>query len=155
MSFRAATHLCHLSTLSTLSTLPLRRSAFAAFASPRLLPLRQFHSTPPNMTVHNIATKADFDEAIKANKIVILDAFATWCGPCKAIAPLVAKLSNEERFQDVYFAKIDVDELPELSQELGITAMPTFMGFKNGEPAGKVMGANPPAIEKLVVDLQE
>lgn len=62
-------------------------------------------------------------------------------------------MSNEEQFQGIHFAKIDVDELPELSQELGITAMPTFIAFKDGEPAGKVMGANPSAIQKLATDL--
>ncbi|KAJ8115553.1 hypothetical protein ONZ43_g4644 [Nemania bipapillata] len=104
------------------------------------------------MTVHTIETKAAFDEAVKNHSVVIVDAFATWCGPCKAIAPIVAKLSDEEQFKDVYFAKIDVDDLPELSQELGITAMPTFVAFKGGELSGKVVGANPGAIQKLVVD---
>ncbi|KAI0429826.1 thioredoxin-like protein [Xylaria sp. FL1042] len=142
MSFRAATHLT------------FRRPAFTAFNShsQRLSSLRQFHTTPPNMTVHNLATKAEFEEAVKKYPVVLLDAFATWCGPCKAIAPLVAKMSEEEQYKDVYFAKIDVDELPELSQELGITAMPTFLAFKDGEPAGKTMGANPAAIKKLVTD---
>ncbi len=62
-------------------------------------------------------------------------------------------MSDEDRFKEVHFAKMDVDDLPELSQELGITAMPTFLAFKKGEPAGKVMGANPAAIQKLVTDL--
>ncbi|KAI0817367.1 thioredoxin-like protein [Xylaria sp. FL0064] len=142
MSLRAATHL------------PFRRPAFAAFKSynQSRSPLRQFHTTSPNMTVHNFATKAEFEQAIKKYPVVLLDAFATWCGPCKAIAPVIAKMSEEEQYKDVYFAKIDVDELPELSQELGITAMPTFLAFKDGEPAGKIMGANPAAIQKLVAD---
>ncbi|KAJ8130225.1 hypothetical protein O1611_g3403 [Lasiodiplodia mahajangana] len=105
------------------------------------------------MVVHNIETKAAFEEAVKTNQVVIVDAFATWCGPCKAIAPIVAKLSNEEQFKDFFFAKIDVDDLPELSQELGITAMPTFVAFKDGEPSGKVIGANPKAIQDLVASL--
>ncbi|KAI0482020.1 thioredoxin-like protein [Xylariaceae sp. FL0804] len=115
-------------------------------------PQRQFHTTRPNMTVHNLSTKAAFDEAVKSNKVVMLDCFATWCGPCKAIAPILAKHSNEEEFKDVFFAKIDVDELPELSQELGITAMPTFMIFKDGnaEPAEKLVGANPNALVSLL-----
>ncbi|KAI1114418.1 thioredoxin-like protein [Nemania sp. NC0429] len=119
----------------------------------RLSALRQFHTTLPKMTVHNLLTKDAFQEAVKNNNVVIVDAFATWCGPCKAIAPVVAKLSDEERFKDVFFAKIDVDDLPELSQELGITAMPTFVAFKGGEPGGKVVGANPKAIENLVTSL--
>ncbi|GAP92295.1 putative thioredoxin [Rosellinia necatrix] len=106
------------------------------------------------MTVHKIESKAAFDEAVKANKFVIVDAFATWCGPCKAIAPIVAAMSEEEGFKDVYFAKIDVDDLPELSQELGITAMPTFVAFKDGEPFDKTIGAKPAAIRDLTLKVQ-
>ncbi|RYC60200.1 hypothetical protein CHU98_g5997 [Xylaria longipes] len=102
------------------------------------------------MTVHNIETKAAFDEAVKKYPVVIVDAFATWCGPCKAIAPIVAKMSEEERFKDFYFVKIDVDHLPDLSQELGITAMPTFIAFKDGEANGKVTGAIPQEVLNLV-----
>ncbi|KAI1190116.1 thioredoxin-like protein [Nemania serpens] len=145
MSFRATTRI------------PLRRSALSVLNhnhyQHRLSSLRQLHTTQPKMTVHNLLTKPAFDEAVKNHNIVIVDAFATWCGPCKAIAPVIVKLSEEERFKDVFFAKIDVDDLPELSQELGVTAMPTFVAFKNGEPGGKVVGANPKAIENLVTSL--
>ncbi|KAI0486115.1 thioredoxin-like protein [Xylaria cf. heliscus] len=141
MSFRAAIHLAS------------RRAASAAALpalNPRISTLRRFHTTPPNMTVHNIETKAAFDEAVKQHSVVIVDAFATWCGPCKAIAPLIAKLSDEDKFKDVHFVKIDVDALPDLSQELGITAMPTFIAFKDGEPSGKVTGAIPQEIQNLI-----
>ncbi|KAI1163705.1 thioredoxin-like protein [Nemania serpens] len=145
MSFQATTRIT------------LRRSALPVLSQNhhhhRLSALRQFHTTLPKMTVHNLLTKAAFEEAVKTHNIVVIDAFATWCGPCKAIAPVVVKLSDEERFKDVFFAKIDVDDLPELSQELGITAMPTFVAFKNGEPGGKVVGANPKGIETLVTSL--
>lgn len=102
------------------------------------------------MTVHNIASKEAFSEVVKNNKVVLVDAFATWCGPCKAIAPKIAEMSNLDEFKDVYFAKIDVDELPDLSHELGITAMPTFVAFKDGELSGKVIGAKPGDIQTLV-----
>jgi len=104
------------------------------------------------MGVHNIATKADFDSTLKENNIVVLDAFATWCGPCKVIAPQVVKFS--EQYTDATFVKIDVDEVPDVAQELGIRAMPTFIVFKNGEKIAEVVGANPQglkvAIEKAV-----
>ncbi|KAI1503106.1 thioredoxin-like protein [Biscogniauxia marginata] len=133
---------------ATKSTLrhPISRPA------PRLSYFRQFHTTSPRMTVHNLTTKAEFEEAVKNNKVVLLDCFATWCGPCKAIAPILANHSNDEQFKDVFFGKIDVDDLPELSQELGITAMPTFMIFKDGEtvPAEKLVGANPNALVALL-----
>ncbi|KAI1079161.1 thioredoxin-domain-containing protein [Whalleya microplaca] len=115
-------------------------------------PLRQFHTTLPKMTVHNLTTAEEFKAAVKDNKVVMLDCFATWCGPCKAIAPILAKHSNDEQFKDIFFAKIDVDDLPELSQELGITAMPTFMIFTDGNetPAEKLVGANPNALVTLL-----
>ncbi|KAI0872951.1 thioredoxin-like protein [Hypoxylon argillaceum] len=142
MSFRAA------------ARFTLRRSALPTLSQHHpLSALRQFHTTLPKMTVHNIESKVAFDEAVKTHSVVIVDAFATWCGPCKAIAPIVAKISDEEQFKDFFFVKIDVDDLPELSQELGITAMPTFVAFKNGELSGKVVGAKPDAIKKLVADL--
>ncbi|KAI5917033.1 thioredoxin-like protein [Camillea tinctor] len=128
-------------------------SAITTPATARFSHLRPFHTTSPRMTVHNLTTKAEFEEAVKNNKVVLLDCFATWCGPCKAIAPLLAKHSEDEQFKDtIYFAKIDVDDLPELSQQLGITAMPTFMIFKDGntEPAEKLVGANPNALVQLL-----
>jgi len=104
------------------------------------------------MTVHNIATKAEFTETVKKYPIVFVDAFAVWCGPCKAIAPLIAKMSEEEEYKDkVRFVKIDVDELPDVSQELGISAMPTFVVFKDGEiSSDKVIGAKPQDIVNLL-----
>ncbi|OLN98073.1 Thioredoxin-1 [Colletotrichum chlorophyti] len=107
------------------------------------------------MVVHNIHNKAEFDAALKEHKVVLLDAFATWCGPCKAIAPILAKHSNEEAFANIHFVKIDVDEVPELSQELGIRAMPTFILFENGEKAQEIVGANPPALLQAITKFAE
>jgi thioredoxin 1 len=89
-------------------------------------------------------SKAEFQSAIKDNKVVVLDAFATWCGPCKVIAPQVVKFSEE--FTDAHFVKLDVDEVPDVAQELGIRAMPTFLIFKNEEKVQEVVGANPKAL---------
>jgi thioredoxin 1 len=58
--------------------------------------------------------------------------------------------SNTERYENVKFIKIDVDELPELSQELGIRAMPTFMIFDKGEKSEELIGASPPGLIKLL-----
>lgn len=60
------------------------------------------------------------------------------------------RLSDEEANQGVHFIKIDVDELPELSAELGIRAMPTFMFFKDGQKAQELVGADPATLSKLV-----
>ncbi|APA13033.1 hypothetical protein sscle_10g078030 [Sclerotinia sclerotiorum 1980 UF-70] len=100
------------------------------------------------MGVHNIASASDFKTALTDNSVVIVDAFATWCGPCKAIAPKVAQLSED--YPAAHFVKIDVDELPEVAQELGVRAMPTFLIFKGSEKIGEVVGANPPALELAI-----
>lgn len=79
---------------------------------------------------------------------MVLDCFATWCGPCKVIAPQVVKMSDT--YPDARFYKIDVDEVPDVAQELGIRAMPTFVLFKDGEKVTEVVGANPQALEAAV-----
>ncbi|KAL2177716.1 thioredoxin-like protein [Thermothelomyces heterothallicus CBS 202.75] len=103
------------------------------------------------MTVHNIETVDQFKETIAKHPVVLLDAFATWCGPCKAIAPQIAKWSEDPEFSDsIHFAKFDVDQLPDLAQELGIRAMPTFIVFKDGEKADSFTGAVPPQLLNLI-----
>jgi len=103
------------------------------------------------MTIHNIATKDQFKEVIAREQVVLLDAFATWCGPCKAVAPIIAKWAQSDEFKDkIYFAKFDVDALPDLAQELGIRAMPTFIVFKDGDRVGEHLGGNPGPIMALL-----
>ncbi|KAK0627437.1 thioredoxin-like protein [Immersiella caudata] len=103
------------------------------------------------MTVHNIATKDQFKEVIAREPVVLIDAFATWCGPCKAVAPIIAKWAESEEFKDkIHFAKFDVDAVPELAQELGIRAMPTFLVFKDGDKVGEHLGGNPAPILNLL-----
>ncbi|KAF2488148.1 thioredoxin-like protein [Neohortaea acidophila] len=100
------------------------------------------------MGVHNLETKAAFDQALSEKGLMVLDCFATWCGPCKAIAPQVVKFSGQ--YTDARFYKIDVDELPEVAQDLSVRAMPTFMLFKDGEKVAEVVGANPKALEQAI-----
>ena len=78
----------------------------------------------------------------------MIDCFATWCGPCKVIAPKVAEFSNH--YTDANFYKIDVDELPDVAQELGIRAMPTFMLFKDGEKVEEIVGADARKLEDAI-----
>ncbi len=73
---------------------------------------------------------------------------ATWCGPCKVIAPQIVKMSDA--YPGARFYKLDVDEVPDVAQELGVRAMPTFMVFRGGEKVGEVVGANEKALEALV-----
>ena len=71
---------------------------------------------------------------------VLIDFFATWCGPCKRIAPYFEKLSEE--YTGMTFLKVDVDESPEIVNEFDISAMPTFVFIKNGVIVKRVEGAD-------------
>ncbi|PMD36105.1 putative thioredoxin [Hyaloscypha variabilis F] len=105
------------------------------------------------MGVHNLSNKVEFEAALKDNKVVVLDAFATWCGPCKVIAPQVVKFSEE--FTGAHFVKLDVDEVPDVAQELGIRAMPTFLIFKNADKVKEIVGANPKALLAAIKEAVE
>ncbi|WYZ45914.1 hypothetical protein EsH8_IX_000139 [Colletotrichum jinshuiense] len=102
------------------------------------------------MTIHNVKSTEEFKETLASKPLVLVDAFATWCGPCKAIAPILSQLSEVEANKVIHFVKIDVDEVPDLSQELGIRAMPTFLLFKDGEKAQEIVGANPAALKQAI-----
>ena len=84
-------------------------------------------------------TKDNFEqEVIGSNKTVLVDFWATWCGPCKMIAPFVEAIAQERT--DVKVGKIDVDTQPELAIAHKIMSIPTLLVFKNGEIAGKAIG---------------
>ncbi|KAL9594213.1 MAG: hypothetical protein Q9219_007156 [cf. Caloplaca sp. 3 TL-2023] len=99
--------------------------------------------------VHNLSNKSDFTDAISDPTLMIIDCMATWCAPCKVVAPEIVKLSNT--YPAARFYKLDVDEVPDVAQELGVRAMPTFIIFKGGEKVGEVVGAQVKAVESAVV----
>jgi len=115
---------------------------------------QQQFSSAKKYGVNPIHSKTAFDSSVLSaapGRLVVLDCFATWCGPCKAIAPEVVKFSESADFKEnVEFYKIDVDEVPDVAQELGIRAMPTFLLFKNGEKVGEIVGANKRALEAAI-----
>ncbi|KAK9471958.1 thioredoxin-like protein [Dipodascopsis tothii] len=100
--------------------------------------------------IKDLKSTAEFKEAIASDKLTVVDFFATWCGPCKVIAPKVHAFSEE--FADVDFYKVDVDELSEVASEVEIRAMPTFILFKAGSKVQTVVGANPMALKKAITD---
>jgi thioredoxin 1 len=87
-----------------------------------------------------IIDKKEFEETIKEG-VTLVDFFATWCGPCKMLGPVLEELSDE--ITDVKFVKIDVDEEPELAEKFGIMSIPSVFLFKNGEVAGSFLGLQP------------
>jgi thioredoxin 1 len=91
--------------------------------------------------------EAVFKEAGKDNKAVLIDFFATWCGPCKMIAPKLEEMSK--KYPGVIVVKVDVDEAQDIAEKYGIQAMPTFMVFKNGSKVGEMVGADVGKLEAL------
>ena len=80
-----------------------------------------------------------FDELLKGDKPVVCDFFATWCGPCRMLAPVMEEVSKE--FEDkAVFVKVDVDENVELARRYGIMSIPLVSIFKNGEQTAKSLG---------------
>lgn len=88
--------------------------------------------------MQHIKTKAEFEQLIKENNNVIIDFYATWCGPCKMLAPIIEQVANEK--ENVKIVKVDVDEASELAQLFGIMSIPTVAYIKNEKLALKELG---------------
>ena len=101
--------------------------------------------------IHIESTK-QFDEALEGaeEKLVVIDFFATWCGPCRMIAPVIEELAKNN--EDVVFLKVDVDELEDLAIRYKVRAMPTFLFLKKGEKVGDLIGANKKKLGDLVAE---
>lgn len=81
---------------------------------------------------------------LKANPLLVIDFYATWCGPCKVISPVFDKLAKpHESSTSIIFAKCDVDKAKDVAQACNITAMPTFQFFRQGKKVDEVKGADP------------
>ncbi|KAL4885791.1 thioredoxin-like protein [Aspergillus karnatakaensis] len=91
-------------------------------------------------------------KALTSSGPVVVDFFATWCGPCKAIAPVIGKLS--ETYTDVKFLQVDVDKARSIAQEHEIRAMPTFVLYKDGKLLDKrVVGGNVKELEEGIKNI--
>jgi len=102
--------------------------------------------------VHAVENKADFDTQLAAagGKLVVVDFHATWCGPCKMIAPHLEEM--DKTMDDVVFLKVDVDDCEDIAEEYKVTAMPTFIFLKNMAKVADLTGANIDKLKAIVAE---
>ncbi|MET0303496.1 MAG: thioredoxin [Microbacteriaceae bacterium] len=100
------------------------------------------------MSAAKAVTDATFEaEVLNSEKPIMVDFWAEWCGPCRAVSPILDKIA-EENADKLAIVKLDVDANPETAMKYGITSIPAMYVFQNGEVVKKVIGAKPkPALE--------
>lgn len=96
-----------------------------------------------------IINSNEFNDTIEKG-VVVVDFFATWCGPCKMLAPVLDELNEE--LKDVDFVKVDIDKSMDLAQKFRIVSVPTMKIFKDGEEVDTLMGFMPKAQIKSTVE---
>ena len=91
-----------------------------------------------------VLTKENFDTVINSEKPVLVDFWATWCGPCKMLAPFIEEIAEEMK-DEVTVAKLDVDREGDIAMKYGVMSIPTLILFKNGEEVRRTIGFRPKA----------
>lgn len=92
-----------------------------------------------------IFTEENFKDVLASNTVVVADFWATWCGPCRMVGPVIESLANDYEGKAA-IGKIDIEENDSLTEEYGIRNVPTVLFFKNGQLVDKVVGAAPRAM---------
>ncbi len=100
------------------------------------------------MYFQNVEAFNAFMKGEGSKKSIIIDFFADWCGPCKAIAPFFSDLS--EMYKNIIFAKVNVDESEDVAELFGVSGLPTFVLLKNGTEITRFAGASKLGLENLV-----
>merc|ERR1739845_46912 len=117
--------------------------------SVRLHHFSNIHTEAPKMP-ESLKTLDDYDKCLNDNGRVIVDFHASWRPPCRMIAPVFKDMAEEDKYANVKFVKVDVDDNEETSSKAGISCMPTFITYHNGKEVGKTEGASEAEIRKLV-----
>ena len=94
---------------------------------------------------------AEFDAAVEATPLAMVDFWAEWCGPCKMLSPVIEELAQEFDGK-VLVGKVNVDEEPELARRFGVMTIPTVVFLKNGKEVERKVGAMPAAVFRGVLD---
>lgn len=98
----------------------------------------------------SLITSAKFDEKVlKADGVVLVDFFATWCGPCKMMSPVVDEIASENEGKVAVY-KIDIDQAPDVAQTYGVMSVPTFIAFEGGQVKAQLVGAQ---TKKALLDI--
>jgi thioredoxin 1 len=87
-------------------------------------------------------TDENFEQTIQKNKLVLVDFWANWCGPCRALAPTIEELAKEN-IGKMLIGKLDVDENPAIAERFKVFSIPTMIFFKNGQEAERLVGLCP------------
>ena len=103
--------------------------------------LRNQMSTP-KIEKPIVVSDRNFDQTVKNYPLIVVDCWAAWCAPCRAIAPIVEELAKEYSGK-VVFGKLNVDENPETTQRYGVMAIPTLLVMKEGKEVDRVVGILP------------
>lgn len=94
--------------------------------------------------------ESTFQEAVSQDKLVLVDFYADWCGPCRMLAPILKQLKSVE------VCKVNTDQNPEIAHQYNISSLPSILFFKSGNVVGKMIGLqNLQALEQKVVELQQ
>ena len=93
------------------------------------------------MSAININKNNFSSEVLHSDRPVLLDFWASWCGPCRMVGPLVEEIADERA--DIKVGKVNVDEQPELAAQFGVMSIPTLVVMQNGEIVNKAVGARP------------
>jgi thioredoxin 1 len=107
------------------------------------------------MSVQEITSYNQFTSIVSQSQYVIIDFYANWCGPCKNIAPIFSQFSLQNQFSRIKFLKVNVDNVPEISQLCKVSSLPTFVTFKNGQIHNKITGANEQNILNVLNQLNQ
>jgi thioredoxin 1 len=94
---------------------------------------------------------AGFDAALNSSDLLVVDFWATWCGPCRMIAPTIEELAAEAP-EGVVVGKVDVDQESELAARYGVMSIPTVLVIKNGQEVARLVGARPKADYEAAIE---